>query len=196
MAAQVQLVTLGVLNIVTDCMLIVLPIPVLTILQAPLRRKLQLYALFALGVFIVGITAIRLPINSLNKSSQDNRTVWASTELLTSAIAVNAPTLVSLWNSGRRNHGALGHQNRDQQRDHIETIGGSNSTRWKRSKGSRGKRTANESYEDGATMLDNTAEESDTHPWRAEDIELDGPRPSSVSSNMKVIADEQPLKKS
>ncbi|KAL7898160.1 hypothetical protein HDV63DRAFT_32185 [Trichoderma sp. SZMC 28014] len=99
--AQIQLIGLGVLNIVTDFMLIVLPLPTIIKLKAPPSRKAQLIVLFTLGIFIILITIIRLPINSQNAASQVNRTTWASTELLTAAIVVNAPTLYSFWNKGR-----------------------------------------------------------------------------------------------
>ncbi|GJD01291.1 Pth11-like integral membrane protein [Colletotrichum higginsianum IMI 349063] len=100
--AQLQLVVVGVLNIVTDFMLLVLPLPLVFSLKTPWQRKVQLYALFTLGVFIIAITVIRLPINITNKDSQINRSTWASTELLTAAIVVNAPTLYGLWNKRRQ----------------------------------------------------------------------------------------------
>ena len=92
---------LGVLNIVTDIMLIILPIPVIAYWKTPWKRKIKLYILFTLGFFIIAVTVIRLPINAINKNSQVNRTTWASTELLTAAIVVNAPTLYGLWNLRR-----------------------------------------------------------------------------------------------
>lgn len=100
--AQVQLVALGVLNIFTDIMLLILPIPVMVSWNTSWMRKIKLYILFMLGIFIVAITLIRLPINALNKDSQVNRTTWASTELLTAGIVVNAPTLYGLWNMRRQ----------------------------------------------------------------------------------------------
>ncbi|KAF2219491.1 hypothetical protein BDZ85DRAFT_205708 [Elsinoe ampelina] len=100
--AQVQLIVLGVLNIFTDIMLLILPIPSLISLQTPWRLKLRLYILCTLGLFIIAVTVIRLPINALNASVQANRTTWASTELLAAAIAVNAPTLYGAYNSWRR----------------------------------------------------------------------------------------------
>ncbi|KAL0933824.1 Pth11-like integral membrane protein [Colletotrichum truncatum] len=112
--AQLQLVVVGVLNIVTDFMLLVLPIPLVVSLKTPWQRKVQLYALFTLGIFIIAITIIRLPINITNKDSQINRTTWASVELLTAALVVNAPTLYGMWNKRRqkkassKSHGTSG----------------------------------------------------------------------------------------
>lgn len=128
--AQVQLIALGVLNIVTDFMLIILPLPVIFKLKAPTSRKAQLIILFTLGIFIILITIIRLPINSHNSTSQVNRTTWASTELLTAAFVVNAPTLYSFWNKRRRDKS--GHQVQGDSENGkasgqiaLETIGGS-----------------------------------------------------------------------
>jgi hypothetical protein len=83
-------------------MLLVLPMPVVVSLKTPWRRKTQLYVLFTLGIFIIIITIVRLPINSSNIDSQVSRTTWASTELLTAAIVVNAPALYGCWNKRRR----------------------------------------------------------------------------------------------
>lgn len=126
--AQVQLLVLGILNIVTDFMLLVLPIPFVLGLTIPWKRKVQLLCLFTLGVFVILITAIRLPINSINKDSQDNRTLWATTELLTAAIVVNAPAIWGLWNKRRRekysNSGGKTPGDSNRQEIPIETIGG------------------------------------------------------------------------
>ncbi|KKA31155.1 hypothetical protein TD95_005287 [Thielaviopsis punctulata] len=100
--AQLQLVVVGVTNIVTDFMLLLLPIPLLVGLQTNFRLKFQLGCLFALGSFIIAITVIRLPINALNKSMQSSRSTWASVELFTSALVVNAPTIYGLWNKRRQ----------------------------------------------------------------------------------------------
>lgn len=126
--AQVQLLVLGILNIITDFMLLLLPIPFVLGLTIPWKRKLQLLCLFTLGVFVILITAIRLPINSINKDSQDNRTLWATTELLTAAIVVNAPAIWGLWNKRQRdkysNSGGKTPGDSNRQEIQIETIGG------------------------------------------------------------------------
>ncbi|CRK45052.1 hypothetical protein BN1723_006422 [Verticillium longisporum] len=102
--AEAQLMTVGILNIVTDLMLILLPLPLVVAMQAAWRLKAQLYVLFLLGIFIIAITIVRLPITTLHKDSQLDRSTWASVELLVTAFVVNAPTMYGLWNSGRRAH--------------------------------------------------------------------------------------------
>jgi hypothetical protein len=105
--AQEQRIVLGVLNIFTDLLLLALPLPTLFSLQTPWKRKLRLMLICTLGIFIVAITVIRLPINALNASVQANRTVWASTELLTAAIVANAPTLYGAVNKARHGDGTF-----------------------------------------------------------------------------------------
>lgn len=94
--AQVQLIVLGVLNVITDVMLMVLPLPVLLKWKRPLRQKISLIVLFTAGAFIIAVTIIRLPLNHNNATAQVNRTTWASAELLVASFVANAPALYSL----------------------------------------------------------------------------------------------------
>ncbi|KAI1834746.1 hypothetical protein DTO013E5_4864 [Penicillium roqueforti] len=97
--AQLQLIVLvssGVLNVITDIMLIALPIPILVLVKRSAVEKIQLAVLFAVGLFIVAITIVRLPQNVKNPTVQVNRTTWASVELLAAAIVANAPVLYGL----------------------------------------------------------------------------------------------------
>ncbi|KAF2129710.1 hypothetical protein P153DRAFT_314846 [Dothidotthia symphoricarpi CBS 119687] len=127
--AQVQLVVLGVLNIVTDSMLLVLPLPTLISLQTPWRTKIRLYILCALAMFIIAITIIRLPINAMNAAVQANRTIWASTELLTAAIVVNAPTLYGAINHWRQRWQIKANASRARRDDFSNTRTAENSAR-------------------------------------------------------------------
>ncbi|EHA52478.1 hypothetical protein MCOR27_002954 [Pyricularia oryzae] len=101
--AQLQLIVVGVTNIVTDFILLILPLPIVfQMLSATWQRKVQLVALFMLGLFVIIITAVRLPINHDQADSQLSRTTWASVELVVAAFVVNAPTLYGLWNKRRQ----------------------------------------------------------------------------------------------
>lgn len=107
-------------------MLLAVPIPLFFSLQTSWRRKLRLYALFTLGIFIIAITIIRLPINAINKDSQVSRTTWASTELFTATIVVNASTLYGLWNLEQGNLANASSQdvmNRTQRQNKRATMG-------------------------------------------------------------------------
>ncbi|KAI6889854.1 hypothetical protein KC334_g14958 [Hortaea werneckii] len=99
--AHVQLLVLGIVNIVTDVMLMALPWPMLIKAKLQPRRKFELAVLFLFGIFIIVITAVRLPLNNNKITSQVSRSTWASVELMVAAIVVNAPTLYGLWNRRR-----------------------------------------------------------------------------------------------
>ncbi|RMZ22705.1 hypothetical protein D0859_13267 [Hortaea werneckii] len=99
--AHVQLLVLGIVNIVTDVMLMALPWPMLIKAKLQPRRKFELGLLFLFGIFIIVITAVRLPLNNNKITSQVSRSTWASVELMVAAIVVNAPTLYGLWNRRR-----------------------------------------------------------------------------------------------
>lgn len=64
---------------------------------------MQLAALFAIGLFIVVITIIRLPQNARHSTVQVNRTTWANVELFAAAIVANAPVLYGFYRGGREN---------------------------------------------------------------------------------------------
>lgn len=75
MAALGQLYTMGVTNILTDLMLIVLPLPFIFRSKLPLIRKLQIIFVFCIGFFVIAITLIRLPIIVEGKAGQRTRTL-------------------------------------------------------------------------------------------------------------------------
>ncbi|KAI9682901.1 MAG: hypothetical protein M1829_006337 [Trizodia sp. TS-e1964] len=82
---------------VLDLMLIILPLPTLIKVQRPLLQKIQLCALFCIGLFLVAVTFVRLPLNASNNTSQVSRTTWGSIECLAAAIVANSPALYSLF---------------------------------------------------------------------------------------------------
>ncbi|KAJ6440842.1 PTH11-type GPCR protein [Purpureocillium lavendulum] len=76
--AQGQLLTLGIFNVATDLMLLILPIPIFAMLRVSWQRKAQLYTLFTLGILVVLVTVVRLPINVEHRHSHANLTSWTA----------------------------------------------------------------------------------------------------------------------
>ncbi|KAE9366783.1 hypothetical protein N431DRAFT_495177 [Stipitochalara longipes BDJ] len=91
-----QLIILGALNIFTDILLIILPMPALFEIRRSFPAKLRLFGLFSIGIFLVVITVIRLPLNFDHGMYQVNRTTWASVESFGAAFVANIPTLYTL----------------------------------------------------------------------------------------------------
>jgi hypothetical protein len=80
----------GVLNILTDLMLLCIPIPLLIHLQVTLTRKLLLGGLFGLGIFVVVATILRIYFTVIG-GSVSNMTFWSMIETSTLFIVSNAP---------------------------------------------------------------------------------------------------------
>lgn len=90
-----QLLTMGTVNVITDLLLVVFPIPIIIRSQMSVKRKIQLVALFALSLLPAGITLFRLP-NIINRhGSQQYRSLLASIEILFATAVANALILGS-----------------------------------------------------------------------------------------------------
>ncbi|KAL6236041.1 hypothetical protein BDW75DRAFT_124454 [Aspergillus navahoensis] len=93
--ANIQLVTLVALNITTDAMLILLPMPWLLRVRKSWLKRLQYVLLFSVGLLLIAIAIVRLPIYS-SGTAQVNRNTWGSVEEFFAAVAANVPTLFTL----------------------------------------------------------------------------------------------------
>lgn len=93
--AIVQLFIVGGTNILTDVLLIILPIPVLWGVRINWKKKAQLGFLFSVGFVIIAVTAVRLPRTLDNATSETNRITWTTGEFLAATFVANAPTLYS-----------------------------------------------------------------------------------------------------
>ncbi|KAH0541442.1 hypothetical protein FGG08_004051 [Glutinoglossum americanum] len=91
----VQLLVMGVCNVITDLLLVFFPIPIILRSQMSVKRKCQLSLLFALSLFPAGITLYRIPAIIERKGIQQYRTLWASIEILAAAAVANALVLGS-----------------------------------------------------------------------------------------------------
>ncbi|KAF4634785.1 hypothetical protein G7Y89_g3313 [Cudoniella acicularis] len=109
-----ELVILGGLNIFTDILLILLPMPTLFRVKQSVGSKFRLLSLFSLGIFLVIITVVRLPFNIHDSGMQINRTTWASVESFTAAFVANIPTLYTLRRALPEKTAALEHGGRQE----------------------------------------------------------------------------------
>jgi hypothetical protein len=98
----VQLIIFSVLNMVTDIMLIALPLPQLIKIKRPLIAKIRLIVLFLVGLTIVAVTLTRLLMNLVlfNRAGQSHDV--ANVELFFEAFVANAPTIYGLLHIERR----------------------------------------------------------------------------------------------
>ncbi|KAB8067219.1 hypothetical protein BDV29DRAFT_163604 [Aspergillus leporis] len=93
--AHTQLITLVSLNITTDTMLMLLPMPWLLRVTTSWTRRLQLVGLFAIGLLFIAIASVRFP-SFADNTAQLNRNAWGSVEEFLAAFVANVPTLYTL----------------------------------------------------------------------------------------------------
>ncbi|KIV79835.1 hypothetical protein PV11_07381 [Exophiala sideris] len=86
----VQLIVMGVCDMVTDVVLIAFPIPLVWQSSMRYSKKISLILLFLLSVILIGITAYRIPSTISRRSSQQFRSLLASLEILAAAGVSNA----------------------------------------------------------------------------------------------------------
>lgn len=90
-----QLLTMGVTDSITDLVLVAFPVAVLYTSKLPLRRKLSSMFLFALSIFLVGITTYRVYAVVMSHANQQLRSLIASLEILAATGVSNALVLGS-----------------------------------------------------------------------------------------------------
>jgi hypothetical protein len=98
----VQLIVFSALNMLTDIMLIVLPLPQLIKIRRPLIAEIRLIVLFLVGLTIVAVTLTRLLMNLVlfHRSGQSHNV--ANVEIFFAAFVANAPTIYGLLQIERR----------------------------------------------------------------------------------------------
>lgn len=90
-----NLITTGVCNVLTDLLLVVLPVPIIIMSQMSFTRKLQLVLLFSMSLLVVAVTLYRIPKVVDSHGSQRLRSLLASIELLIATGVANALVLGS-----------------------------------------------------------------------------------------------------
>lgn len=137
-----NILTTIVLNILTDFMIILSPLPVLTALQLPRRQKVALLAVFLVGGFVVIVSFIRLAqfikSNGATDFSWENVSLgaWSITECCIGIVCSSVPALKPLvirffpkfgsTNSGTRSQTGGQSRNRtgaDTERGNVTFIG-------------------------------------------------------------------------
>lgn len=90
-----NLFTNGVCNVLTDILLVALPVPLILLSSMTVTRKLQLVLLFSMSLLVCIVTLYRLPTVIEAHGSQQRRSLLASIELLVATAVANALVLGS-----------------------------------------------------------------------------------------------------
>ncbi|KAL4770625.1 hypothetical protein BDW60DRAFT_208999 [Aspergillus nidulans var. acristatus] len=86
-------------NVLTDAILLTIPIPLLAKVRLALRRKLVIGVLLCGGIFVMAATLLRCILSLKDINSINNSTVWAIRETFVAIIAVNAPCIKPLFST-------------------------------------------------------------------------------------------------
>ncbi|KAJ4366104.1 COPII coat GTPase [Neocucurbitaria cava] len=90
------LLTYEVGNIITDSMLLALPLPPLFHAKTTLSKRLRLLSLFSLGFFLIAVSIVRMVQGNKNARIQLSRTMWASIETLFASVVAMGPAIHGL----------------------------------------------------------------------------------------------------
>lgn len=90
-----NLLTMGILDIVTDLALVALPLPMIISAKLPTRIKLETFLLMLFPLVNVGFTCFRLPYIRANHGAQRYRTLLASIDILITTASANALVVIS-----------------------------------------------------------------------------------------------------
>lgn len=90
-----QLLTMGTVNVMTDLLLVIFPIPIIVRSKMGMKRKTQLVLLFAASLLPAGTTLYRIPKILDRDGSQQYRSLLASIEILFATAVANALVLGS-----------------------------------------------------------------------------------------------------
>lgn len=88
-SGYVNLITMGTCDVITDLLLVAIPVPIILMVQMPLKRRLALASLFCLSLILVAITCYRVPSVVDHRGSQPYRSLLASFEILAATAVSN-----------------------------------------------------------------------------------------------------------
>jgi len=97
--ARDQVITMSSTNIVTNILLMSIPLPTVVREHLSVKTKAQLCVLFVTGFFIVAISITRIAIIFADFSKANleiNELIWGQIECFTATLVVNAPIIHSL----------------------------------------------------------------------------------------------------
>ncbi|RDW68980.1 uncharacterized protein DSM5745_08740 [Aspergillus mulundensis] len=98
-ADYINYIMIATTNVVTDAILLCIPIPLLAKVRLTIRRKLVIGVLLCGGVFVMAATLLRCILSLQDINSINNSTVWAIRETFVAIIAVNAPCIKPLFST-------------------------------------------------------------------------------------------------
>ena len=94
-------IVIAVMNVTSDIVIMIIPIPLLIKLQVPLQRKLILAVMFCSGIFIMICTILRAYYSLKSLTTLSIALGWANRECFVAAIVVSLPGIKPLFRNSR-----------------------------------------------------------------------------------------------
>lgn len=82
-----------VLNVITDALILAIPLPLLWTLRIPKRQKIALVLLLCSGIFVIAAALTRITMTLVGNRSAVNINRWGVRETIAGIIAVNIPII-------------------------------------------------------------------------------------------------------
>ncbi|POR36122.1 Uncharacterized protein TPAR_03687 [Tolypocladium paradoxum] len=99
--AVANYLTLVVLNVMTDVVIVGIPLPLLWKAKMTIGRKIAIGALLCSGVFIIVATILRCALSLRGEQGIHDGTIWAIRETFVGIMAVNAACIKPLFSKSR-----------------------------------------------------------------------------------------------
>lgn len=81
------------LNVITDFLILAVPVPLLWTLRVPIRRKIVISLLLCSGLFVIAAAIIRVALTLESNPSATNINRWGVRETIVGIVTINAPIL-------------------------------------------------------------------------------------------------------
>ncbi|KAE8450156.1 hypothetical protein EG329_006937 [Mollisiaceae sp. DMI_Dod_QoI] len=98
-----SVVVFGTTNLLTDLVVMIIPLPLIFRAQLPLKTKIQISAVFLIWIFAIAITTLKVVI-ILKNLSGSRKMIWTQAGLCSSSmaqtVAANTPIIHGLWGHG------------------------------------------------------------------------------------------------
>ena len=97
---SIWIYTYEVSNIITDVLLMAVPLSLIMSAKIAVMQRLRILLLFSIGILLISISIVRI-IRGKDSRSQAGHTLWASLEVLFASIVAVTPTIYALARNTR-----------------------------------------------------------------------------------------------
>ncbi|KUJ20068.1 uncharacterized protein LY89DRAFT_731303 [Mollisia scopiformis] len=94
-----SVIIFGTTDILTDLVIMIIPLPLIFRAKKPLKTRIQISSIFFLWIFVIVISALTMAI-FLEHLDERRQMIWTQLECFFATVAANAPIIHGLWRHG------------------------------------------------------------------------------------------------